>query len=135
MKKVYSTIMMLAMMVAALGFTACGSDDEDDEVSEASIVGVWECTAFDYHSISGDDDVDEGIKVGEKIYFHSDGTFSESGDQGTWRLKGNQLTVIVDDEYYLPVVYTVSKLTSSELILKIDYGVFNATIKFKRVSN
>ena len=27
MKKLYSTIMMLAMMVAALSFTACGSDD------------------------------------------------------------------------------------------------------------
>ena len=30
MKKLYSTIMMLAMMVAALGLTACGGDDEDE---------------------------------------------------------------------------------------------------------
>ena len=30
MKKLYSTIMMLAMMVAALSFTACGDDDDDD---------------------------------------------------------------------------------------------------------
>lgn len=29
MKKLYSTIMLLAMMVAALGLTACGGDDED----------------------------------------------------------------------------------------------------------
>ena len=29
MKKLYSTIMMLAMMVAALSFTACGGDDDD----------------------------------------------------------------------------------------------------------
>ena len=29
MKKLYSTIMMLAMMVAALGLTACGGDDAD----------------------------------------------------------------------------------------------------------
>lgn len=28
MKKLYSTIMMLAMMVAALSFTACGGDDD-----------------------------------------------------------------------------------------------------------
>ena len=28
MKKLYSTIMMVAMMVAALSFTACGGDDE-----------------------------------------------------------------------------------------------------------
>lgn len=34
MKKFYSTIMLLAMMVAALGFTACGGDDdEEDEIN------------------------------------------------------------------------------------------------------
>ena len=32
MKKVYSTIMMLAMMVVALSFTACGSSSDDDEI-------------------------------------------------------------------------------------------------------
>lgn len=30
MKKLYSTIMLLAMMVAALSLTACGGDDEED---------------------------------------------------------------------------------------------------------
>ena len=30
MKKVYSTIIMLAMMVEALSFTACGGDDKED---------------------------------------------------------------------------------------------------------
>lgn len=29
MKKLYSTIMMLALMVAALGFTACGGGDDE----------------------------------------------------------------------------------------------------------
>ena len=33
MKKLYSTIMLLAMRVAALGFTACGGDDDDEEVN------------------------------------------------------------------------------------------------------
>ena len=31
MKKIDSTIMMLAMMIAALGFTACSSDDDDED--------------------------------------------------------------------------------------------------------
>ena len=44
MKKLYSTVMMLAMMVAALSFTACGGDDEVDNGGDASIVGMWECT-------------------------------------------------------------------------------------------
>ena len=30
MKKLYSTIMMLAMMIAALSLTACGGDDDDE---------------------------------------------------------------------------------------------------------
>ena len=52
MKKLYSIMMMLAMMVAALSFTACGSDDDevDNGNVEASIVGVWECTYFDFDS-------------------------------------------------------------------------------------
>lgn len=32
MKKLYSTIMMLAMMVAALSLTACGGSDDNDEI-------------------------------------------------------------------------------------------------------
>lgn len=32
MNKVYSTIMMLAMMVAALSLTACGGDDNGDDI-------------------------------------------------------------------------------------------------------
>lgn len=34
MKKLHSTIMMLAMMVAALSFTACGGDDYEDVISQ-----------------------------------------------------------------------------------------------------
>lgn len=36
MKKLYSTIMMLAMMIAALSLTACGGDDEEDGGAGAS---------------------------------------------------------------------------------------------------
>lgn len=36
MKKIYSTMIMLAMMVAALSFTACGGDDDDDEIGGGS---------------------------------------------------------------------------------------------------
>ena len=43
MKRIYFSIMMLAMMVAALSFTACGGDDDDEINGNVSIVGVWEC--------------------------------------------------------------------------------------------
>ena len=45
MKKIYSLMMMLAMMAAALGFTACGSSsDSDDEGGgdTSMLVGTWE---------------------------------------------------------------------------------------------
>ena len=135
MKQIYSTLMMLAMMVAALSFTACGGAD-DEEVDNNSIVGVWECTSMDYSNVFGDDEYEdeEELKVGERLTIKSDGTYSEPNDSGRWSLHGNQLTCISNDEYSIPAVYIVSKLTSKELVLTIDYGIFKATIKFKRVS-
>ena len=43
MKKYYSVLAMLAMMVAALSFTACGGDDDDDNTdnSGGNVVGTW----------------------------------------------------------------------------------------------
>ena len=137
MKQIYSTILMLALMVAALSFTACGGDDDEDESGDSnSIVGVWECTSMDYSDVLGNDgeDDEEQIKVGERLTFKSDGTYSEPNDSGRWSLNGNQLTCISNDEYSFPAVYIVSKLTSKELVLTLDYGLFKGTIKFKRVS-
>lgn len=37
MKKLYSTIMLLAMMVAALSLTACGGDDDDSDDGGGSL--------------------------------------------------------------------------------------------------
>ena len=36
MKKLYSSIMLLAMMVAALSLTACGGDDDEDEINNGT---------------------------------------------------------------------------------------------------
>ena len=51
MKKLHSILMMLAIMVTALCFTACSDDDDDKGKVEASIVGVWEITAYDVDPI------------------------------------------------------------------------------------
>ena len=44
MKKVYSTFMLLAMMVAALGLISCGGDDGDESTGgdTSRLVGTWE---------------------------------------------------------------------------------------------
>ena len=49
MKKFYSTVMILTMMIASLSFIACGGDDEDDIDNEGvlggesieSLKGTW----------------------------------------------------------------------------------------------
>ena len=42
MKKLYSTILMLATMVAALSLTACGGDDEDDDFGGVDDPSIYE---------------------------------------------------------------------------------------------
>ena len=57
MKKLYSTIILLAMMVAALGFAACGSGEDEHAIEDAlqkewdisnsnSAVGAVDCNVF-----------------------------------------------------------------------------------------
>ena len=146
MKKVYSTITMLAMMVAALSFTACGGDDDEiDNGGDASIVGEWECTNLDLDKNTSGLYVESRINIGDRVRFQSDGTiyahFSDGeSDTGRWSLRGK--TLIIDGGVRLgdsssvdvPFEYNVTKLTSTELEFNIDLGILKAFYKFKRVS-
>ena len=126
MKKFNSTIAMLAMMVAALSFTACGGDDDEVDTGggEASIVGVWECTYFDF----------------DRIRFESSGRYQanyKSGDieTGRWTLKGNTLTVAADvEDISIPFDYKITKLTSTELEFTFDMKIMKLLYRCKRIS-
>ena len=48
MKKLYSTIMLLSMMVAALSLTACGGDDDEEDG------GVFDDNEYCQYSINGE---------------------------------------------------------------------------------
>ena len=147
MKKVYSTVMMLVMMVAALSLIACGSDDDevDNGKVEASIVGEWECTYLDFDKNTSGLYVESRINIGDRVRFQSDGTiyarFSDGeSETGRWSMRGNAL--IIDGAVRLgdsssvdvPFEYNVTKLTSTELEFNIDLGILKAFYKFKRVS-
>ena len=136
MRKIYSTVMMLAMMVAALSFTACGGDDDeiDNGGGDVSIVGMWECTYFnsdtDYPEV-----FESTIYEGARVCFQSGGTYYTDYDEtGRWSLKGNTLTVTVNDKISIPCDYTITKLTETALELSLDLGILKASYKFKRVS-
>ncbi len=42
MKTLKTTLMLLAMMVTAITFTACGDDDDDNGEGNSALVGTWD---------------------------------------------------------------------------------------------
>lgn len=141
MKKFNSTIVMLSMMVAALSFTACGGDDDevDNGGGEASIVGMWECTYFDFDSDYPEQFDNVGMQIGDRVRFKSDGTYetdyvSGYNETGRWFLKGNTLTVAVNAEPSIPFDYKITKLTSTELEFTFDMKIMKLLYRCKRIS-
>ena len=62
MKQIYSTLMMLAMMVAALSFTACGGDDDEDEdesKNSRDYLTLIKSNGEKYYSLTGIDWMNE----------------------------------------------------------------------------
>ena len=63
MKKLYSTILVLATMVAALSFTACGGDN-DDEIdtggeNSSVLVGTWDAVSSRYYDNKGWEEIED----------------------------------------------------------------------------
>lgn len=82
-------ILLMALIAATITFSACSSDNDDDNVSTSSLVGTW----------YGED---EGY--GCEFEFKADGTVtyietmrdaptSKVRDSGTYQLDGNRLTL------------------------------------------
>lgn len=130
MKKYFSLIAFAMVAVFSLVFVSCGDDEEE---FEASVVGTWEVTYVRASSYWGVDD-DEGFKKGDQMTFYSDGRYEDSEDTGRWSKKGNVLTIDIDDEFSLPAVMTITKLTDKVLEVKLDYDrILQVEMKLKRV--
>ncbi len=130
MKKLHSILMMLAIMVAALGFTACSDDDDDKGKVEASIVGVWEITAYDVDPIEM---VENGTIIPEDIgstwKFTSKGKLysgNPNNPSASWSIDKNNLYV-TSDAFPVPFKYNILYLneTSLKLELKLSQPTFN----------
>ena len=107
---------LLAMLAICLCFTACSNDDDDDNGGEAaSLIGSWAYEEEDYY---------------EEITFKSNGTFiiyseeyyagewDEWEERGSYSVKGNKLTVDIDDE----VTTCTFKVTSKKLTIENEEG-------------
>ena len=118
--------------IIEIGDTPSDNTNDEDEIDDNnSIVGLWEVVSIDFN---GADGVESELRVGDRLYINANGTFNDTEDSGRWTLNGKVLTFYTDGEYQVPAVFEISRLTSNELVLKIDYGIFKATIKYKRVS-
>ena len=103
---------MVAMMVAALSLTACGSDDDDD--NSTLIVGVWECTSANYGSMGSA--VRNNLMEGDILTINSDMTYSIKGNRnssGRCSIDNNELTIS-------GYKYKINNLSSTTLSLSIS---------------
>lgn len=104
---------MLAMMVAALSFTACGGSEEDDEVEGSSsfLIGTWSVSTN-----SGN------VDSGEYFQFKSDGTFTYVNllhndveiETGIWRIKEDEIVLNWKDSgtsSWTIIIHTKSTMT------------------------
>ena len=115
------------------------SDENGGVVGNASIVGVWECTYFDFDSDLPGMNADSNMQIGDRIRFKSDGTYEanyKNGEKetGRWSLKGNTLTIAADVDISIPFDYKIIKLTSTELEFTFDMGIMKVLYRCKRVS-
>jgi hypothetical protein len=134
MKKLYSTIMMLAMMVAALSLTACGcSDDEDDggNGNSSSLVGTWDIVRAVYYVEGEEPEYESGngaywVFTANKLTVH-DSEDLMNGKSVDYTYRGNKLNIVG-----FPL-YTVTEFTSSKLVIRSEeiYGSYN-TVEFKK---
>lgn len=119
MKKLYSTMMLLATIVAALSFAACGDDDGDVPSGGSSfLVGTWSVNS--HQGMRGDLGEDEF----EYFQLKSDGTYVDvlydDGFQisrGTWR--ATETTLILEGDIKGTLTYEIYNLTQSSMSLLI----------------
>ena len=133
---------MLAMMVAALGITACSSDDDNSSGDYSEFVGTWS-----WQSSTGwiDEVIDkvDFIKtepVGfQYIQFKSDGTFIEvledaseaqgyAVEYGKWTVSNNKLTIQIVG---ITATYDIITKESNQMTLTI----WGETMHFIKVSD
>ena len=102
MKKLFG-IFVLGLIVNVVG---CGDDDNPVKSSNQDLlVGTW---------------MDE---YEESITFRSDGTFVDGdGDEGTWTLVGDQLTISYNDEAYGSGTVRLNSVTDTEFTVTDEDG-------------
>ena len=120
---------MLAMMFAALSFTACSSDDDEIGIS-SFLVGTWAVTSsngwlYEIFDDYYDSDFSDG-PIPEYTQFKSDGTYVDvqldNGlyiSKGTWRATDTEL-VLKETEGRIKGTYTYTIVNHSKTSMTVE---------------
>ena len=127
MKKIYSTILLLAMMVAALSFTACGGDDDEIGGNSSFLIGTWSVTSGQGWGFESDGEA-------EYLQFKSDGTYInvqfDDGlyiTKGTWRATDTEL-VMKETEGDILGTYTYKILNHTQTSINLEMWGITANL-------
>ena len=127
MKKIYSTILLLAMMVAALSLTACGGDDDEIGGNSSFLIGTWSVTSGQGWGFESDGEA-------EYLQFKSDGTYInvqfDDGlyiTKGTWRATDTEL-VMKETEGDILGTYTYKILNHTQTFINLEMWGITANL-------
>jgi len=133
MKKILSILTIVAVTMCAFSFVSCSNDD-DDNLSTADVVGIWMTTSV---QIDGKwVDLTSSLYESQRAYanFKSDGTYvgwgSLGNGSGTWKLEGRTLTTYVSGKVY--ITYSNIVLNGSEMSGTMSQGSTSMNFKAKK---
>lgn len=116
MRKFYSTVLMLAMMVAALSFASCSKDDDGGGGDTSKLVGTWDVVQDVYYLDGEVEDVEEGygnywVFTNNTLTVHDIYDLMD-GKTVDYTVKGDKLHVAGMD------VHTIVEISSTKLVLR-----------------
>ena len=133
MKKLYSTVMVLAMMVAALSLTACGGDDDDIDNgggNSSALVGTWDAVSSRFYNDEGWEETER--ETGYWVFTETTVTCHDADDL----LDGQTANYTFDGKKLVIggiAFWDVVKFTGNTMILKIKIiGAYQETTFKKR---
>ena len=117
MKKLYSTIMLLTMMVAALSLTACGGDDDEIGGNSSFLIGTWSVTSGQgWGGYTGDGEA-EYVQFDDGLYI----------TKGTWRATDTEL-VMKETEGDILGTYTYKILNHTQTSINLEMWGITANL-------
>ena len=133
MKKLYSTILMFAMMVAALSFTACGGDDDEIDTGggdSSVLVGTWDAVSSRFYNDDGWEEIEDEtgywVFTETTVTDHSDNDILD-GLTLNYTFNGKKLVI---GGY---ITWEVVRMTGNTMVLKTEIiGAYQETTFKKR---